>query len=167
MQQPNVYERLKLRLELDPGSIDEDLIRHPVWLQDATELAAEALQVREMRKFELSVVEATIDEELRRAPPPQEEKAPRRTEKQIESKVKTDIRLYDATKVYEEARLDCSLWQGLVDSLKSKSKMLETYSSLLLAGFVAPNAAYENRKAELARRRDARPPLRRGNDYPD
>lgn len=149
MFEEKVYKDLRTRLRIDAMQLDQELIEHPMRLQTVVEYAADALQIRDAAKNALDVQIADTARRLRAGT----------EEKLSDTKVASLLLLEDdvkvATQELEDARHDLAYWQGLADSYREKGSALKRIAELTISGYLAPNAAYQGRKEEMAAKRRA------------
>lgn len=140
---------IKQSLTIDMLLIDEDLIRHPMLMQEAAECTAAVIRVRDAVKNELDVETARAASRLRE--PTETEKAP--SETKIASLVILDKNVIKKRAEYDDTRYDAALWQGLAEAVKEKGSSLKRISELIIAGYLAPDKV---RREQLSERRRER-----------
>lgn len=144
------YEGLKGRLKIDGMRLDDELIQQPVLLQTVIELAADALQIRDAAKHALDLAEADAAWRIRSIP---DENGKLPAENKVTALIPLDREVKAATQELDECKHDLAYWQGLVDSFKEKGSSLKRIAELTIAGYLAPNAAYAERREEINRGR--------------
>jgi len=138
------YRWLKQRIGLDLLFIDQDIMELPILLQEAGEITATALERRESAKADLETQEAVVANRLRR-----DEYNGKKSETAIASLVPLDEDYQRIQKDLSEARLDASLWTGMVDSIRTKSTMIKVAVDLLIAGYITQSSLQGKRRADL------------------
>jgi hypothetical protein len=143
--EPEKYRWLRQRVRLDLLYIDEDIQELPVLLQEAGEITATALEKREATKTDLSLQEAVVADRLRNP----DDKGKVKSETAIASMVPLDP---DYKKIQAElsiARLDASLWQNMMETLRSKSTLVRASADLIQAGFISTTYYVDKRKKDM------------------
>jgi len=143
------YLHFKNRLLLDKMRIDDELIEHPPTLQSVVELCAEAISNRDHADITLKIILSETADKLR------QELDGKISEARIAAELDKDFDVQEARLALERAKHDYNLWNGLVDSFKEKGGSLKRISELIIAGYIAPNSAYDLCKEEMnAKRRE-------------
>lgn len=145
MLQEQAYAVFRSRLTIDMMRLDEDLINHPMLMQQAGEIAADALQIRDACNHDLAVVTAKEAQNLRVAD--EDGKTP--SEARINSQVILSRRVKAARTALEDAQHDLDYWQIMVNAIREKGNSMKRIAELTIAGYLAPNAAYSERRSEL------------------
>jgi hypothetical protein len=161
------YRRLRGKLTINPMQLDQEWIEMPQLVQDATEYAMSAVQMRDSAKSILAFREAEAANTLRnrmvvsgKGGEPKQ-----RTESQINSEVPLDDAVQQAQADFIDCKYDADLWMGLVDSLREKSRALKTMSELMVTGFLTPAGMVTNARVAINEQRQsgiARRPLSTG-----
>lgn len=140
------YYELKSKLSIDIMALDDELMQHPMLIQDVNEYAARALNIRDTRKIGVEL--ATAEAGWRLRVPEKDLKMP--SEAKISSLIPLDKNLQEAQAAYELAKFHYNYWSGLAEAYREKGGSLKRVSELTIAGFIAPNKV---RRAELAEER--------------
>jgi len=149
---PEVYRFLKAKLETDLLQMDVEVSEIATLVQDAAEKAAMAAEIRDSLKDAFSLVSAKIGDKLRKDLGPNgKEKA----EARIDSEKILDPDYQKARLEYSEARLDASLWESIVEGMRTKSQHLRTASDQLLSGYITQDFILQKRREQT---RKASPP---------
>lgn len=143
---PTEYVWLKQRLKIDLLSIDEEIIEMPGLIQQAGELTATAIEIRETAENELKHTIAHTAEYLRTTPTP---KGKSRSETQIQSEVGLSDDVKAKQNSLGEARLDASLWMALTESLRRKDSGIRVVADLLNSGFLTASSVLDKRRKEI------------------
>lgn len=149
------YQRLSKMTRLEPMNLEEELISLPQYVQEVNDHVAAALFRRDMLKHEHERQTAKSARSIRE----NAEKKP--SDATIAMEVLLDPEVQRLQEELEVARFDATLWTGLANAFTTKSSMAKRYSELTVAGFLAPNAAYKERRDELNARRQERGRTRR------
>lgn len=144
------YQSLRAALGIDLMRIDQDLVDYPSLLTEACELCAEVTRTRDMAANTLRLTEAEEAGKLRATPTPE---GKTRSEERIKSEVPMAEPVAAALFALEEAKAEQAKWSALVEGLRAKGSSLKRVAELITAGFLSPNAVYQDRREELARRR--------------
>ena len=151
------YMRLRGALQIDPLQLDREFTEHPMLLMEVMEAAASANDERDKLKQMLSIVRAQTAAKLRSE---QFEDSKGNLKSKSESQIGSEIDMQDAVieaeADYDAARFDASLWTALYESTRAKGHSLRELAALTLSGFLAPSAAYNKAKQEIA---EVRKPL--------
>ena len=139
------YRWLRQRVRLDLLYIDEDIQELPVLLQEAGELTAAALENRESTKADLEMQESAVADRLRR--PSDGSKIP--SETAIASMIALDDDYKRLQQELSIARLNASLWQNLMEALRSKSALVRASADLIQASFISTSYYVDKRKKEM------------------
>lgn len=142
------YRRLRLKSKLDLMRVDEELEEMSFLVQEASEYAAKANEVREQAKTALEIGKATIADSLR-AEPQASGKPP--SESMVESRIPlSNVYLIKQAEL-SQARLDASLWQSQVDALRTKSSSIRAAADLITSGYMTTNFIQDKRRMEIRR----------------
>jgi hypothetical protein len=144
------YAEVKRQLTIDPMALDDELMRYPMVLQEATEAAADAGMVRDAAKHEYDVAEADAAYRIRSIV---DDAGKSPSEARVTTLVPLDAQVRLARQTLDECNHDLGYWRGLVDALREKGGALKKIAELTMAGYLAPNAAYVNRREEINRGR--------------
>ena len=142
------YMLLRARLRFDPMRLNEELIEHPMVLQEACEACVEAIKQRDQLNNYLSFVEAEVSEQLRPAPD-----GKWRSETMVKSMLPNQPKIMDATVRLEDAKALAGRWTALVESLRAKGSSLKRMAELITVGYMTSNSVYEERKADIQQQR--------------
>lgn len=140
------YRRLKQKSRLDLMDIDSELEELSFLVQEASEYAAKANEIREQAKDNLEISEAEIADALRQEPqangkPP--------SESMVESKIPLSNVYIIKKAELSRARLDAALWQSQVDALRTKSSSIRAAADLITSGYMTTNYITDKRRKEL------------------
>lgn len=149
MFEEKAYKELRTRLRIDQMQLSEELSEQPMRFQTVIEYAADALQIRDACKNALDIQVADTARRLR------SETDEKLSDAKVASLLLLEKDVKSATQELEDARHDLAYWQGLVDSYREKGSALKRIAELTVAGYLAPNAAYAERREELANKRRA------------
>ena len=145
-----VYERLKTKLELDPLELDQELIELPMLIMECAEYTSEKLAQRDRCKNALDLAMAEASDGLRtELTIDVKGNNKQRSEAQISSEVFLDEGVQRSLTDLEQSKYELALWQALMDSLKAKRDSLKIFSELTISGYLSPNVALDNRRAEI------------------
>lgn len=144
------YDRLQDLLPFDPLEFDRELIELPMMLLEATQEATMRAADRDVAKNELDVVLATAANQLRSTLINDAKGAPKqRSEAQIESEVPLFDTVQKAQTKLERAKYELALWQAMVDAIKAKRDTIKVFADLTISGYLSPNVALDQRKADI------------------
>lgn len=144
------YDRLKKKLTFDPLDFDQELIELPLLIMEASELAAEYIARRDRAKNDLDLVMAEAAYNLRSNAIADSKGNPKqRSEAQIETEIPLYKSVQQAQKDLEDAKLALALWQALCDALRAKRDAIKVYADLTISGYLSPNLAQDQRRAEM------------------
>lgn len=148
--QDELYIRLTNKLTFDPLEFDRELIELPGLMLDATEACSFMLSERDRAKNSLDITIAEAANELRSNPTTDVKGAAKqRSEAQIESEVCLYESVQKAQITLEKSKHSLALWQAMVDAVKTKRDSMRVFSDLTISGYLSPNHALDNRKAEI------------------
>jgi len=147
---PDPYLSLRAQLGIDLLALDDELMKMPQLVQDAAELAAEANDDANAAALAYEVCKAEAGLRIRESAPHSE----RVTEASIERQLPLDPEVQDARVAADQAKTYAGLVHALVQSLRTKSTLLQKASELVIAGYITPNAAYQRRREEMAAQRN-------------
>jgi hypothetical protein len=137
-----VYERLKTKLVLDPLELDQELIELPMLIMECAEYTSEKLAQRDRCKNALDLAMAEASDGLRtELTIDVKGNNKQRSEAQISSEVFLDEGVQRSLTDLEQS--------ALMDSLKAKRDSLKIFSELTISGYLSPNVALDNRRAEI------------------
>ena len=140
------YRWLRQRAKLDLLYIDEDIQELPVLLQEAGEITATAIEIRETLKNDLDIQEAVVANNLRQAT---DEKGKSKSETTIASMIALDSKYQQIQKDLSIARLDAGLWQNIMETIRSKSSLVRASADLIQAGFISTTYYLDKRKKDI------------------
>jgi hypothetical protein len=146
-EQVEVYERLRVRLDVDKLRLTEELMELPQWQVDAGEATAEATRTRDEAKDLVDYTKAEAAANIREEDANAGGKP--RSEKQIESEVLLDRDVREALSLLRQADYDVSLWRAVHDGFRTKSSSIRTIADLIQAGYTTPSAIFEERRETL------------------
>lgn len=148
------YLRMRRGLLFEEMRLGEELMQHPVLLQNVLERCTDAIAFRDGKKQELDVAKSAVASRLRNDMILDAKGNPKqRAETQIESELGSDDAVILALFEYNEARTVAAYWETLAEGYRVKGHTIKTYAELTMAGFLAPNAAYDRGKAAMAAKR--------------
>ncbi len=153
----NDYNRLRAALQIDLLRLGEEIVEFPMQLQEAGELCAGAVAASIRAENALKEITAKAADGLRGMLV--NDKAP--SEASINSRLPRHKAVMAAKAEQEAAMLDQALWVALVSSMRAKQSALKQASEMTVAGYLAPNAAYNTRKKEM---HEGRQRLRAGRE---
>lgn len=142
---PEQYQFLRNQLGLDLLSLDDEVTRIPVLLQEAAEITAIAVEIREQAKEDLDRVCAEIGNYLRIP----DDKGKMRSETQIGSMLAAEKDYIKATEELRQARLDAALWQALTEGLRVKSSAIKTAVDLIVSGWITSDSIVAKRRKDM------------------
>jgi hypothetical protein len=134
------YRWLKQQRQLELLDLETEVMRMPVLLQECGELTAIAIEIRESAKDEVEKVKAKVGADLRDG---------NRSETAIDKMIPLDPRYTEAQAVLSETRLDASLWQSLMESLRTKSSGMRVAADLIGVGFITQASIMQKRRREI------------------
>lgn len=141
------YKALRAALHIDTMRLEQELIEHPARLQTIMEFAADALQLRDTAKAAYDIATADAAQHLR------ENANEKFSEARIASLLPMVKSVQEASAVLDDAKHDLAYWQGLADATREKGGSLKRIAELTIAGYLAPNTAYQRQREELNERR--------------
>lgn len=139
------YRWLKQRVRLDLLYIDEDIQELPVLLQEAGEITATALEIRESTKTDLEKAESLAAERFRQP----DDKGKIRSETAIATMIALDPDYQKLQQDLSIARLDAGLWMNIMEVLRSKSTLVRASADLIQAGFISTSYYTDKRKKDM------------------
>ena len=139
------YSWIRSRIPLDLLTLDEALEELPSLIQEAGELTSAAIEIREVARQELSLIESQIAERLRNSTSGSRPAS----ETTIQSKIPLDSEYQEAQKSLGTSRLDAALWGNLVESLRKKDSSIRTSSELMISGWISKDFVLERRRREI------------------
>lgn len=139
---PEAYQALRAQLRIDMVDLGEELMKMPLLVQDAAELAVAAMDDENACQLALDVLRAEIGQGMRE----QHEKI---TEAAIERSLPLNEQVQEARSAYNHAKTYAKLCDDLVKALRTKSQLLQKASDMMMAGYITPAAAYERRREEI------------------
>ena len=143
---PHDYVWLKRRLSLDLMNIDDDIMEIPSLIQQAGELTATAIEIRETAKEDYDRAKAQAAELLRNTTDP---KGKQRSETAIQSQLGLSPQVEQRGKELSSCRLDAALWQSLTEALRSKNSAIRVVADLLNSGFLTSSSIIEKRRRDI------------------
>lgn len=146
MHAADTYADLRSKLRIDELRLSDELMEQPFLVQQCAEHAAEAIQIRDAAKFDLDIATADVAR-LMRGTPDESGKVP--SESAILSRLPLHTSVQKANGALDDAKRDAAIWTALVDSMRDKGSALRRAAEMLLAGFLAPNAAHQTRRQEI------------------
>lgn len=142
-QEEAEYNRLSKLTRLEPMNLEEELVSLPQYIQEVNEHVAAALFRRDALKNNLDREIAKVGRRIRS----ESEKKP--SDATIAAEALLDPEVIAVSDELEVARFDATNWTGLANAFGVKASMAKRYSELTVAGFLAPNAAYQQRRDEI------------------
>jgi hypothetical protein len=146
------YNFIRARLTIDPMRLTEDLIELPQHQQEASEGAADAQRLSDEAKDILDQTKAQTADSIRNDPDLKKQPS----EAQITSEILLDDNVRDALATLRETEYELALWKSLADGMRAKSTAITTISRLIEAGYTSPTAIYQQRRAQINEKRQAR-----------
>jgi len=141
-QYPEEYQALYAQLDVDPLDMDNQLMKLPHLVQDASELAVSAENAMNAASLAYDCVKAQLAEALRS----QNEKI---TEASIERSLPLYEDIQEARNALNHAKTYMRLCEDLVRALRIKSQHVLKSADMIMSGYMTPSAAYERRRAEI------------------
>lgn len=146
---------------IDPLRLDEELIELGQRTLDITELAADAMQARDEAKHELAIAEAEATFEVT-------DRVSNSDKKPLKMQIEHEVLLAPSVRKAHKALLDAeheyAVCQAHVQAIRQKATSIKIYADLIATGYLTPDAAYMERRRELAAARSERSKLRRRED---
>jgi hypothetical protein len=136
------YKRLRMRLKIDALRLTEEMIEMPSLFQEAAECTADAIAIRDGAKRDADITAARIAIEVGK-----EMEKP--TQAKVDAAVSIHIAVTEANELLDDAKRDAAYWMALTDSMRERSSLLRRIAEMTVSGYLSPNAAYEERKAEM------------------
>jgi hypothetical protein len=133
------YLALRSQLPIDFADLDNEVMKMPALVQDASELAVAAMNDENACLLAYDIIKAEIGQQLRAA---QE----RITEAAIERSLPLYEQVLEARSAYNHAKTYARLCDDLVKALRGKSTLLQKASDLIIAGYITPAATYRRRR---------------------
>lgn len=138
------YNSLRRRLLPDPNRLTDELIQQPSLMQSAAEGAADAIQIRDAAKNGLATITAEAGNRIRST---SEEKL---SEAKLLALTLLDAEVINSQEEYEEAKHSAMYWSSLLDSFNDRGSSLRRIADMTTAGYLTPNASYEQAREKLA-----------------
>jgi hypothetical protein len=148
---PEEYVWIKKKLGIDLLDISEEIIELPGLIQKTGEYTSAAIELREAAENELKYTIAQEAESLRTTPTP---KGKARSETQIQSEIGLSPAVKQKQEALSEARLNASLWQVLVESLRRKDSGIRVAADLINSGYLAKDTIVAKRRQEIRNAKD-------------
>lgn len=145
------FERLRRYLTTDPLDIENTFATTPMIMQEAGELAARAIRIRDTAKDNIGVAEANATDRLRKILVNGKEPAQNR----IDSMLPKDEEVQQAKEAHRAAAYDAHICQTLCESLKSQSMTSYKVADLVVSGYFQPSALAARRREGLHAAREA------------
>ena len=131
-------------LLINEHRLDEEWIRQPSKMMEYSAELAQAIYDRNRAKENLDVIEAGLDSEARKEPPPAGLGKP--TETGIKNWVKLQDPYREAILAYHDCDMTVNLLQGAVNAFQHRKMALENLVKLFLAGYFSePNLGVEGK----------------------
>lgn len=141
-----VYSRLRARLIIDKGALDQELIDMPSLIHEAMECAVFAVTARDEAKRDLDYASADAAMELRGL-----EKKP--AESAIPGMTLLSQSVADAIQKFDDAKSDLGFWNAIVQGMDAKQTSLKALVQLSAQGYFTVNSAVDARREEIHRER--------------
>jgi hypothetical protein len=154
------YLALKAKLPLDLLAVDEELSEIAVYIQEAGEFCAQAIEERDAAATWVDRVEAEVADKLRKTP---DENGKVPSEANIKARLALQPELQEAQFIAGQAKLGAALWLSMQDSLKTKSYSINTAAELVKAGYMTRDHILDKRRSEIGQMRQpvhARPQVK-------
>lgn len=126
----STLDKYKAKLAIDPDSLSECLVEQPDLYYHVSMETAVAVSERDAAKLALDVVEAEIDQHLRRKAADDGEKV---TESLIQKRLELASEVIDANNNLLDNRLTADKWLALKESFQQRSFMLRELVALRIA----------------------------------
>ena len=139
---------LEASLQIDEHALETELRENPdLFYQVASGLAL-SISKRDEAKQQLDDTEAVVDIELRRDAAKSEDRV---TEKELESNRKTDKRVREASKHFNDARADTGRWTALKEAYEQRSYALSKLADLYIANYYSDSSQHSHRPEQSIR----------------
>lgn len=140
---PEAYQALRVQLPIDWLDLDNEIMKMPVLVQEAAELAVAASNEESILQLGYDVAKAETGQRLR-------QENERITEAAIERQLPLSDEVQQARLDYLHAKSYARLCEELVRSLRIKSQQLQKSCDMIVQGYMTPSAAYEKRRSEIS-----------------
>lgn len=146
--------RLETGLKIDKFNLDEELVQQPQLLYEVSSQLSLYTSRRDAAKQQLQNAEAAADNAIRRRASKREQRI---TEREIESRKRSDPEVEQANKVYLDLCYACNMLAGLKEAFQQRSYVLKDLVSLFVANYYsessagATNSKMKDHDAEAAR----------------
>jgi hypothetical protein len=127
----SILNELREKLQIDRGTLDEDMLQQPFLYMQVAEALVEAMSIRDAKKEELARVDAELAEEYRQNAPKDE----RPSDKKVTDRVLRDPRHIAAFSDYAKAVKEAQLIAALKEAFDQRGKMLRELGNLFVAGY--------------------------------
>lgn len=144
--EPKEFIWLRSKLPLDLMDIDEEVMKMPVILQKVSDFTSQAVEAKETAKDILGQVFSQVAARLRKE---KTESGKPKSDAQIEKEIESDPEFVRQQDILSQARLDASLWLGLMEALRSKSSSLHSAVELIKVGWITQDYITKKRQAEV------------------
>ena len=148
MQNETQWNRIKASISVNMQDLDEHIMQLPSLLMEAAEFTALAIRQRDQADHDLKVTSALVADGLR-------QEHDKISEAKINSMLPMDEDYNNAREKLEQLKADASLWQALVDAIRTKQSALKMITELLIAGYLTKATVASDARAELAAQRQA------------
>jgi hypothetical protein len=142
------YVRLRESLRVDLMRLGEDLVELPMLIMEAGEYCSIAISRQDQAANDLKERTAEAADKLRQSLTA-EGTGKAASETRVTAALPKHKLVIAATRELEAAKLDRQLWAALVDAARAKQSALTKACDMTMAGYLAPSAAYNDRKKEL------------------
>lgn len=145
------YEELELGIRIDENALEDAWREQPELFHRVSKKLALLISQRDAAKYDLALVEAEVDYELRESARKNEIKI---TEKEVEAKKLQDKGVQHAQKELSYLNLRAAEFGALVDSFKQRSSALIRLTDLYLNEYYGNREPKYQGRNELMNRRD-------------
>lgn len=123
---------IKQQLLIDKNSLDKECVEFASIFDKVAEKVADAINIRDAAKEQISIIDAQISEAIRRD---FESKGEKLTEARLSQLVLLDYRHLEVFNNWLRQKLDAEYWVAKKDAFSNKASMLKELCSLYIAGY--------------------------------
>ncbi len=129
-----MIDDLKQYLQVDKHALDEELVRQPSLFYRISELYVEAVAVRDSQKEKLAVIDAEIEQEIRR------KLGNKCTEGKVKGILLLDEDHHQAAEMYLDAKRKADQLQALKEAFHMRGYMLRDLAQLFISNYFTSDA---------------------------